>query len=312
MTGLSVQALGLIIGIGPGRRRSSRQPGDAGHARRCQLGAPGAVLDIAEDRGAGLLFSVGEDGFLRVWDTAGGHAGAEDRRDTAGGAVSGARSVGPARRRSRIGRRAVLRGAGMGLGRRRSCSTASRSGRSRCSSAFRSREPTSSAETCNGRGSRSSTRGTAHPCRFIPRDSAWSGSPKMSKTDATMMTYQPSGTISYWDMTTGKVIEEVPTAAGLVNVRMSADRTTLVGQAGTEVVGINAVTGAQRFRLDASRGRLDGHLGGRRPGCLPHGGRHYPAQGLLGGCRRGGPDRAWVRLEAAAGADVCGHAPGGR
>ncbi|MGA2479823.1 MAG: hypothetical protein ABSG63_13815, partial [Spirochaetia bacterium] len=87
---------------------------------------------------------------------------------------------------------------------------------------------------------------------FHPEGFGMVGFADSSRNDATLMTYQLSGTLAYWDIGTGNEIKEMPTAGGLVNVRTSDDRSSLVGQSGPEVIGIDAVSGETRFRTDAT------------------------------------------------------------
>ena len=77
------------------------------------------------------------------------------------------------------------------------------------------------------------------------------GFAEASRSDASLMTYQPAGKVTYWSIATGLPFKVVPTVGGLTNVRTTDDRRCLVGQSGAEVVGIDAVTGEIRFRMNA-------------------------------------------------------------
>ena len=71
---------------------------------------------------------------------------------------------------------------------------------------------------------------------------------EVSRSEKTIMTYQVSGGISYWDMATGGLALEVPTVAYLSHVRISRDRRYLVGSTGREVLLVDALSGAVRGR----------------------------------------------------------------
>ncbi|MGO9310607.1 MAG: hypothetical protein ACLQDL_16490 [Spirochaetia bacterium] len=79
------------------------------------------------------------------------------------------------------------------------------------------------------------------------------GFAEMSRTEKTLMTYQVSGRISYWDVATGNRTMDVAAVPYLSGIRISRDRSSLVGFTGTEVIRLDAVTGAER-----GRARLDG------------------------------------------------------
>jgi hypothetical protein len=89
------------------------------------------------------------------------------------------------------------------------------------------------------------------PVAFHPEGFGMVGFAEASRSDATLMTYQPAGRITYWSIATGLPIKDVPTVGDLMNVRTSDDRGCLVGQSGDEVVGIDAVSGEIRFRMNA-------------------------------------------------------------
>lgn len=77
------------------------------------------------------------------------------------------------------------------------------------------------------------------------------GFAEASLSDRTLMTYQTSGKIEYWDTASGTSIQQVETVSDLVNVRVSDDRRYLVGRSGEEIVCIDAVSGGPRYRIPA-------------------------------------------------------------
>ena len=74
-----------------------------------------------------------------------------------------------------------------------------------------------------------------------------------STNERTLMTYQPTGEVRYWDAATFAVKGVVPTLPGLESMALSADRNLLVARSGDDVVAIDVVTGAVRSRLPVSR-----------------------------------------------------------
>jgi hypothetical protein len=73
---------------------------------------------------------------------------------------------------------------------------------------------------------------------------------EMSRSEKTLMTYQVSGRITYWDFATGQQISGLETVPYLSAIRISRDKRYLVGSTGREIVMIDAVTGAARGRAD--------------------------------------------------------------
>ena len=74
------------------------------------------------------------------------------------------------------------------------------------------------------------------------------GFAEMSRSEKTLMTYQVSGRIMYWDLASGTRTLDVPAVPYLTGLRISRDRSFLVGYTPTEVVRVDAQTGADRGR----------------------------------------------------------------
>jgi len=74
------------------------------------------------------------------------------------------------------------------------------------------------------------------------------GFAEMSRTEKILMTYQVSGRITYWDLATGNQTLDVAAVPYLSGIRISRDRSSIVGFTPTEVVRLDAVTGAERGR----------------------------------------------------------------
>ena len=74
-----------------------------------------------------------------------------------------------------------------------------------------------------------------------------------STNERTIMTYQPTGEVRYWDAATRELKAVVPTLPGLESLVLSADKNLLVARSGGEMVTIDVVTGAVRSRLQVAR-----------------------------------------------------------
>ena len=92
--------------------------------------------------------------------------------------------------------------------------------------------------------------GDGTPFAFHPEGFGIVGFAEMSRSEKTIMTYQVSGSISYWDLATGQRTLDLPSVAYLSGIRMSNDRRLIVGTTGREVVAIDTVTGAARVRAE--------------------------------------------------------------
>jgi WD40 repeat protein len=250
MNDLAVQAYSLLMGIALAAAGIQVGPGTLTAHAVVNSGHRGAVLDVVEDHARGLLFSVGADGFLRVWDTGAGTlvrrlaVSRQQARSVALDSTAplaavvvtdGVRSFAVDVWDWDAGKRLYsipLGGAPLFVGFSRSgtylmCGDMQWNG----FHVFRARD------------------GTTVP--FHPEGFGMVSFAEASRSDATLMTYQPAGMLTYWSLGSGQPIKEVPTVAGLVNVRASDDRSSLVGQSGTEIIGIDAITGDTRFQLDA-------------------------------------------------------------
>ncbi len=86
------------------------------------------------------------------------------------------------------------------------------------------------------------------PIVFHPEGFGIVGFAELSRTEKTLMTYQVSGRITYWDMATGSQTLDVPSVPYLAGVRISRDRSSLLGYTASEIVRVDAVSGAVRGR----------------------------------------------------------------
>jgi hypothetical protein len=83
---------------------------------------------------------------------------------------------------------------------------------------------------------------------FHPEGFGIVGFAEMSRTEKTLMTYQVSGRISYWDIASGSQTLDMPAVPYLSGIRISRDRSSIVGFTSTDVIRLDAVTGAERGR----------------------------------------------------------------
>jgi WD40 repeat protein len=90
------------------------------------------------------------------------------------------------------------------------------------------------------------------PVSFHPEGFGIVGFAELSRTEKTLMTYQVSGRITYWDFASGSRTLDVPSVPYLAGIRISPDRGFLTGYTQTEIVRIDAVTGAVRGRTAAA------------------------------------------------------------
>ena len=74
-----------------------------------------------------------------------------------------------------------------------------------------------------------------------------------STNERTIMTYAPTGEVRYWDAHTATLKAALPTVANLEEITLSADRSFLVARSGDQVVAIDVITGAVRYRFPVSR-----------------------------------------------------------
>jgi len=86
------------------------------------------------------------------------------------------------------------------------------------------------------------------PVVFHPEGFGIVGFAELSRTEKTLMTYQVSGRITYWDLAAGSQTLDVPSVPYLSGIRISRDRSSLVGFTATEIVRVDAVSGAVRGR----------------------------------------------------------------
>jgi WD40 repeat protein len=210
-------------------------------------GHVGAVLDLAYDEKRDLLFSAGEDGTVRVWDAA---DGALYRVLKVTRLAAQMMAIDPANPRVAVVVSDGLRSFSLTVWDWEEDKQVLR-------------VPLKDAPLFlrfSGQGSflvygQSSWQSltlldarTGAPVAFHPARPGMVSYAEVSRSEKTIMTYQVSGGISYWDMATGGLTLEVPTVPYLSHVRVSRDRRYLVGSTGREVVLIDALSGAVRGR----------------------------------------------------------------
>ena len=223
-------------------------------------GHRGAVLDMAEDAARGLIFSVGEDGFLRVWDSG---AGTLLRRIAVTRRTVQSIALDPSAPRAAVVVTDGVRSFTVDVwnwdtGKRlysiplQSAPLFVRFSRSGTFLLFGDME-WNSLHVCRA--------ADGSPVPFHPEGFGMVAFAEASRTDATLMTYQPAGTISYWDIATGASIRDVPTVGGLVNIRTSDDRSCLVGRVRHRAHRHRCRLGPDAIQHECGRDLLVGHLG---------------------------------------------------
>ena len=93
---------------------------------------------------------------------------------------------------------------------------------------------------------------SGRPRQGLPADLGIVSFVASSTNERTIMTYQPTGRIRYWEAASARLKAEVKTLPGLEQISVSADRTLLVARAGEEIVAIDVVTGQVRGRYTVS------------------------------------------------------------
>ncbi len=71
---------------------------------------------------------------------------------------------------------------------------------------------------------------------------------EISRSEKTIMTYQPGGRIAYWDLETGNLVKELKSVQMLSFARITRDRRFLVGATEREIVMVDLLSGAVKAR----------------------------------------------------------------
>jgi len=247
---LAAKAYGLLLGAVLAAAGLPLGPGGLSSRAVVSYGHHGAVLDMAADPRRGLLLSVGEDGTLRVWDT-----GSQTllRRIAVTRQRALAVALDPAAPLA-----AVLVGDGV--------STFSVEVWNWDTESPLYRVPLESTPyfvrfsltgdyllcgTMSWDGLQIFHSADGTPVELRVED-GMAGFAEISRSGSTLMTYRPSGSIQYSDLASGRIIQEVPAAADLVDVRASDDRRWLVGHTAEDIVCLDALSGQERFRAPAA------------------------------------------------------------
>jgi hypothetical protein len=211
-------------------------------------GHRGAVLDMAVDDARGLVFTVGEDGTLRIWDT---------------GTQTLVRTIAVTRQRAQsvavdpvAALAAVVVSDG---GTSFSVDVWDWSAQKHLYRVVLESSPLFV---------RFSQTGTfllygdmkwdgLHVCRaddgtrlpFHPEGFGMVAFAESSLSDTTLMTYELLGRIEYWNIASGSVIHQAETVESLTNIQSTMDNRFLVGRSGSDIICIDALTGKVRYRL---------------------------------------------------------------
>jgi hypothetical protein len=235
--------LGPCVLFGSGGSEGTRAIIDSGHA--------GAVRWIEFDEKRGLLFSAGDDGTVRIWDPA---AGSLMRILQVTRLATGRIAVNPAAPQFAV---VVTDGAGANFlavwdweKERQLFRIPLRDNPLFLRFSGLGTYILFGESSWQGLKIIHSSDGTS--AGFHPEGTGIVGFAEMSRTEKTLMTYQVSGRITYWDLATGNQTLDMPAVPYLSGIRISRDRGSIVGFTSTEVIRLDAVTGAERGRAPLS------------------------------------------------------------
>ena len=93
---------------------------------------------------------------------------------------------------------------------------------------------------------------SGEPRQRLPADLGIVSFVATSTNERTIMTYQPTGRIRYWESASARLQAEVATLPGLEQISVSADKALLVARSGNEIVAIDVVSGQVRARVAVS------------------------------------------------------------
>ena len=244
-------AFALLLGLGaaPGASAQGGPEAPGGIAATLlQTGHRGAVLAVEHDENRGLVFSAGEDGTLRVWDLA---ARSLVARIGVGHLPLVGIAVNPAATQV-----AVLESDGV-----HSFAVSAWDWRAarRLFRVTLAGEPLFLRYSGAGswlmlgesawQGLRLLAAADGSPIAFHPEGFGIVGFAEVSRSERTILTYQPSGRLQYWEAATGNLVTELRTAPYLSGLRISRDRRYAAGSNGREVLLVDLVTGATKARF---------------------------------------------------------------
>ena len=228
MTGVAAGAFGFLVGLVLAATGLPLAPGAVSLQAVVNSGHRGAVLDIAQDPARGLLFSGGEDGTLRVWDA---ESRTLLRRIAVTRRMTGSVALDPAASRAAVVIADQVRSYAVEVW---DWETSRRVASIPLDGAplFVRFSQSGTYLLCgqaDWKGLRIFRASDGSPVPFHPEGFGMVGFAETSKNDATLMTYQPSGKIDYWDMAGGSLLQQRETRAGLSGIRITGDRRLLIG-----------------------------------------------------------------------------------
>jgi WD40 repeat protein len=272
MIGGAAIAYGFLIGLVLAATGLPVAPGALTMQAVVNSGHRGAVLDIAQDAARGLLFSAGEDGTLRVWD-------AESRkllrRISITRRVTRSVSLDPAGSRAAVVIADQVRSSAIEVWDWSATRLVARIPLD-AEPLFVRFSQTGTYLLCGEtewQGLRIFRASDGSPVPFHPEGFGMVGFAETSKNDMTLLTYQPSGKIAYWDLASGSLLVEREARAGLSGIRISDDRRWLTGTDGDSVAAIDALTGELRYEFsEPGLLSMDASGDGTRIACLSRNG----------------------------------------
>jgi WD40 repeat protein len=273
MAGVAASAYGLLIGLVLAATGLPLAPGALSMQAVVNSGHRGAVLDIAPDTAHGLLFSAGEDGTLRVWDT---ESRSLLRRIPITRRMVGSVALDPAASRVAVVIADEVRSYAIEVWDWDAVRLVARVPLDDPPLFVRFSQ-TGTYLLCGEaawQGIRIFRVSDGSPVRFHPEGFGMVAFAETSRNDATLMTYRPAGRIDYWDLASGSLLQQHETRAGLSGIRISDDRRLLVGTDGDSVAAVDALTGEPRFEIQQpGLASMDASGDGTRIACLTRDGQ---------------------------------------
>jgi len=90
------------------------------------------------------------------------------------------------------------------------------------------------------------------PVTFHPKGFGIVGFAALSRSEKILMTYRLTGAISYWDLGSGKLLEDLPSVPLLSHIRLSPDLGSIIGSTDGELCLIDVASGRVEARAPVS------------------------------------------------------------
>jgi WD40 repeat protein len=90
------------------------------------------------------------------------------------------------------------------------------------------------------------------PVTFHPEGFGMVGFAALSRSEKILMTYRLTGTISYWDLASGKLLEDLQTVPLLSHIRLSPDLSFMAGSTDSDLSLVDVASGRTQARASVS------------------------------------------------------------